>query len=310
MPTNGETLKLGRGKTLNVSNLGKKFFPSGETKGDLLEYYTAMAKYVLPTLKDRPLVLKRFPNGINGMSFYQQKAPDDVPDGVRVEEIKNDAGEKQDRVIGGDLLTLLWTIQLGAISTDPWHARVQSCDTPDYTILDLDPGPRTPFKRVVEVAHLVREQLATLGLFGAPKTSGSSGIHIYVPLPAKTSTQTALILAQLVATNIAESNPKVATVLRSVKSRPAGAVYVDYLQNIKGKTVAAAYAVRAKPGALVSTPLAWDEVTAGLDPREFTLHTVPERVKQLGDIWAAQMKRKNKLSRELLAARKGASTRR
>src|SRR3569832_483667 len=138
-----------------------------------------MAPYVLPTIEDRPLVLKRLPNGITGPSFYQQKAPEDAPDGVRVATITNDAGERQERVIGGDLLTLLWTIQLGAVSTDPWHARLQSCDTPDYTILDLDPGPRAPFKRVVEVALAVRSVLEDLKHTTTTKTSGSTGMHIY-----------------------------------------------------------------------------------------------------------------------------------
>ncbi len=300
----GGTVELGGGKRLAVTNLGKKFFPDGQTKGDLLRYYARMSSYVLPAIADRPLVLKRFPGGITGPSFYQQNASDDVPESVRVARIKNDAGEQQDRIIGGDLLTLLWTIQLGAVSTDPWHARLQSCDNPDYTILDLDPGPRAQFRRVIEVAQLVREVLDDLGLRGAPKTSGSRGIHIYVPLPPKASNETALLMAQLVATRVAEEHPKLATIERSVKARPPAAVYVDYLQNIKGKTVAGAYAARAKPGATVSTPLAWDEVDNDLDPRDFTIESIPARVAQLGDIWAPALAKRNSVS-ALTTLRKG-----
>ncbi|MEP6691459.1 MAG: DNA ligase D, partial [Gemmatimonadaceae bacterium] len=186
-PKGSGTITFVDGGTLAVSSLGKTFFPEGHTKGDLMRHYARLAPYMLPVVADRPLVLKRYPNGINGQSFYQQNAPDDVPDGVRVERIKNDAGEQQRRVVGGDLLTMLWTIQLGAVSIDPWHARVQSCDTPDYTVLDLDPGPRAPFTRVVEVALIVRDVLDDLDLHGVPKTSGSRGMHIYVPLPPKTS---------------------------------------------------------------------------------------------------------------------------
>ena len=289
----GTPVTVARGQTLTVSNLGKVFFPTGETKGDILRYYATMAKYVVPVMRDRPLVLKRFPNGITSKSFYQQNAPDDVPSGVRVELIPGDDGEEHRRVVGGDLLTLLWTIQLGAIAIDPWNARIQSLDTPDYAVLDLDPGPDVPFGQVVDVALLIREALDAEGLHSVPKTSGSRGIHVYVPLPIRTASEAALQLAKRVATRVADSHPEVATVKRALKARPAGTVYVDYVQNMKGKTVAGAYAVRARPGAMVSTPLQWAEVTSKLDPRAFTIHTIPGRVARLGDLWAKSMKLKN-----------------
>jgi bifunctional non-homologous end joining protein LigD len=282
---------------LELSNLGKVFFPEdGITKGDLMRYYARMSSFVLPVVADRPLVLKRYPNGIHGKAFYQQRAPDDVPEGVRVETVRNDEGEEQARVIGGDLVTLLWTVQLGAISVDPWLSRIQTCDDADVAILDLDPGPDATFRRVLDVARWTKEELDDLGLRAAVKTSGATGLHVALPLPPKTSYETAQTLAQLVAAHVAERHPDEATLERSVKARPADSVYVDYLQNIRGKTVAGAYAVRARPGAPVSTPLDWSELTDDLDPGAFTMETVSARVAKVGDLWAKAMKARNTLA--------------
>jgi bifunctional non-homologous end joining protein LigD len=288
------TVRIDRRTTLGVSSLEKIFFPEdGYTKGDVMRYYTRVAPFILPAMADRPLVLKRFPDGIHGKSFYQQNAPEQVPGGVRVETITNEEGTEQERIVGGNLATLLYTIQLGSISVDPWHSRVQSLDYADYTILDLDPGPRALFERVVEVALWVKEELDALELRSVAKTSGASGVHVAVPLPPRTSNETALLLAQLVATRVAKAHPRQATVERSVKARPPGAIYVDYLQNIRSKTVAGVYGTRAKPGATVSTPLEWAEMTPDLDPREHTIVTVPGRVAKKGDIWGRVMKRGN-----------------
>lgn len=288
-------LDIERGVSLDVSNLNKVFFPKKKlTKGDLLHYYATIAPLVLPVMTDRPLVLKRFPNGVGGPSFFQQNAGE-TPEAVRTEVIHTQGGTTNVRIVGGDLSTLLYTIQLGAISVDPWHSRVQSLDHADYTIIDLDPGPRAPFSRVVEVARWAKEVMDDLGLYGALKTSGSSGLHIYIPLPADTPNEAATLVAQIVATRVAEAHPKVATIERFVKARGAAQVYVDYLQNIIGKTVAGAYAARANPDAMVSTPLEWDELTDDLDPREFTIETAPDRFARVGDIWNPQMKKKNSL---------------
>lgn len=281
---------------LSVSNLGKIYFPRERvSKGDLMRYYASVADFILPTVADRPLVLKRFPGGIEGQSFYQQNAGDNVPDGVRVETIVSDSGIKQRRIVGGDLLTLLYTIQLGAISVDPWHSRIGSLDFADYTIVDLDPGPRANFARVIQVAHWCKDVIEMYKLNAAIKTSGSTGLHIYIPLPAKTPTEAATLVAQVIANRVAELHPREATVERSVKARGGATVYVDYLQNIKGKTIAGAYCVRAKQGATVSTPLLWDELDDDLDPREFTIESVPDRLRKIGDVWSPAMKRKNSL---------------
>ena len=297
------TVELGGGASLAVSSLGKVFFPRDRfTKGDLMRYYARVEDAILPVMRDRPLVLKRYPNGIDGQSFYQQKAPDRVPAGVRAETIRNEQGEQQRRLIGGDLLTLLYTIQLGAISVDPWHSRVPRLDQADFTILDLDPGSKASFSTVVEVAKLVQQELDALELTALPKTSGASGMHIVVPLEPGLSDETAVLAAQLIATRVAARAPRIATIERAVRARPTGTVYVDYLQNIRAKTVAAAYAVRARPGATVSTPLEWSEIDKGLDPREFTIESVPGRLRRHGDIWARVMNKGNSM-RPLLEGR-------
>lgn len=290
------SVDFGRGRTLRVSNLGKVFFPKEKfTKGDVMRYYTRISDFILPTILDRPLVLRRFPNGIGGEAFYQQKASETTPAEVRVEVIANDEGEEQPRMIGGDLLTLLYTIQLGAISVDSWHSRVQTCEYADYSIIDLDPGPRANFERVKQVAQWAKSVIDGFGLNAAIKTSGSTGLHIYLPLPPKTPNEAATLVAQMIATKVAEAHPKEATIERFVKARGAATVYVDYLQNIRGKTVAGPYCVRARPGAPVSTPLEWTELTEGLEPRNFTIANAPDRFEKIGDIWGAAMKKKNSL---------------
>jgi bifunctional non-homologous end joining protein LigD len=290
------TLDFGGGGTLKVSHLDKVFFPREKyTKGDVMRYYARIADFILPTIQDRPLVLKRFPNGINGESFYQHNASETTPPQVRVEVIETGEGEKQHRIIGGDLLTLLYTIQLGAISVDPWHSRVQSLEYPDYTIVDLDPGSRANFARVVQIARWAKEVIDGFGLHAAIKTSGSTGLHIYLPLPPKTPNEAATLVAQMIATKVAAAHPKEATIERFVKARGAATVYVDYLQNIQGKTVAGPYCVRAKPGATVSTPLKWTELTDDLNPRDFHLGNAAERFEKIGDIWNEAMRRKNSL---------------
>src|SRR5688500_2089543 len=290
------SVDFGDGRSLKVTNLGKIFFPKEKiSKGDVMRYYARIADFILPAIKDRPLVLRRFPNGIESEAFYQQNAADTTPKEVRVEVIANDEGEKQARFVGGDLLTLLYTIQLGAISVDPWHSRIQTCDYADYTIIDLDPGPRANFERVKQVARWAKEVIDGFGLNAALKTSGSSGLHIYLPLPPKTPNDAATLVAQMIATKVAEAHPKESTIERFVKARGGATVYVDYLQNIKGKTVAGPYCVRAKAGATVSTPIEWDELTEDLEPHNFNIANAPDRFAKVGDIWGEAMKKKNSL---------------
>ena len=282
-------LVFGEGETLAVTSLDKEFFPAdGYTKGDLMRYYVRVAPVLLAAIDGRPLTLKRYPNGIEGGSFYQHSAGDNLPEVVRVEQVMTEEG-KQLRFVGGDLATLLYTVQLGTVAVNAWHSRVGSLDAPDYAILDLDPGDDVPFGRVIEVAGLVKEELDRLGLRGVAKTSGSTGLHVLVPLPRRATYETAAEIAEEVATRIAVAHPAIATVERGIDRRPPGSVYVDHLQNARGKTLAAVLSVRARPGATVSTPVAWPQVTRALDPQKLTIATVPRRLARLRDTWEGGM---------------------
>jgi bifunctional non-homologous end joining protein LigD len=190
------------------------------------------------------------------------------------------------RFVGGSLMTLLYMTQLAAISQDPWFSRVQSPLDADYVALDLDPDDHTPFSRVLDVARWVRDELVSLKVTAVAKTSGSSGLHIYLPLPPETSYESGQLFCQIIATVVAAKHPKAATVERKVKARPRGTVYIDFLQNILGKTLATAYSARASDFAGVSTPLTWNEVDQGVDPRDFTIVSAPARFGDVGDLWA------------------------
>ncbi len=280
------------GDAVRVTNLAKVFWPDLKiTKGDLLRYYVRVSPLILPVLADRPLVMKRFPNGVSKPSFYQQRHPEAVPPGVRREVLPAhidppDEEGPRDRLIGGSLTTLLYMTQLASISQDPWFSRVPDPLHPDCVAIDLDPGEGAEFDRVLDVARWVKAEMDRLGVPGAPKTSGSRGLHIYIPLPPKTTYESGQLLCHLIATIVSSKHPKVATIERMVKKRPRGTVYIDYLQNILGKTLAAAYSVRATDWAGVSTPLTWKEVDRGVDPRDFTIRTALERFRKTGDLWA------------------------
>ncbi|HEY3044384.1 MAG TPA: DNA ligase D [Vicinamibacterales bacterium] len=275
-------LALPGGNSLKVTNLHKIFWPKLKlTKGDLFRYYVEVAPCILPAVADRPLVMKRYPNGVAAPPFYQHRA-EDVPKGVRVETVE--VVEKRKQIIGGTLTTLLYMTQLAAISQDPWFSRVQSVHFADYAALDLDPSAGVKFDRVLEVARAIRDELDRLGAVGVPKTSGADGLHIYIPLPPRTPYDAGLLYCQIIATVVSQKHPKIATVERSVRAR-GPRVYVDYLQNILGKTLATAYSARASEYAGVSTPLTWKEVDSGIRREDFTIKTMPARLKQVGDLW-------------------------
>ena len=286
------TIELPDGGRLGVTNLWKVFWPEPKfTKGDLLRYYARVAPLILPAVADRPLVMKRFPNGIDKPAFYQQRSRiEQPPAGVRIETLADDIEPISEpdarRFVGGNLITLLYMTQIAAISQDPWFSRVQSPLDADYVALDLDPGDGTPFSRVVDVARWIRDELRSLRVPGVPKTSGSRGLHIYIPLPPATSYESGALFCQIIATLIAARHPKAATVERMVRARPRGTVYVDYLQNILGKTLATAYSARASRFAGVSTPLRWEELDEPFDPHDFTIATAPQRFASMPDLWA------------------------
>jgi len=291
-------IELPGGERLNVTNLAKPFWPKLKlTKGDLIRYYATVAPMLLPAVADRPLVMKRFPNGVDGPAFYQQRHREEKPpSGVRIETLDpeyepiSEPGAR--RLIGGSLITLLYMTQIAAISQDPWFSRVQSPLEADYVALDLDPDDDATFAQVLDVARWIRDELHSLKVPAVPKTSGSSGLHIYIPLPPGTSYESGMLFCQIVATVVASRHPKTATVERTVKARKRGTVYVDYLQNILGKTLATAYSARASSFAGVSTPLDWKELDEAIDPRDYTIETAPERFAKVGDLWARLRKSK------------------
>ena len=283
------TLTLPDGEQLAVTNLSKVFWPKEKlTKGDLFRFYAKVAPAILPVLADRPLVMKRFPNGVAAPPFYQHRAPD-VPPGVRSEIVSVVAQRPQ--IVGGSLKTLMYTTQLAAISQDPWFSRVAHPEFADWTALDLDPADGVPFARVLDTARWIRDELGALGAFGAPKTSGADGLHVYIPLPPGTPYEAGLLYCQIIATLVAHKHPKMATTERAVRAR-GSRVYIDCLQNILGKTLASAYSARASDYAGVSTPVTWSEIDQGFDRREFTIRTVPSRLAEVGDLWAALRKSK------------------
>ena len=291
-------LTLPDGDTLEVTNLHKIFWPAiKKTKGDLIRHYVRVAPYILPVVDNRPLVMKRLPNGVDGPSFYQHRAPEPVPPGIRIETLPDD--DVPARLIGGSLKTLLYMAQLASISMDPWFSTMDDLHCADQVAIDLDPQPGATFDHILDVAHWVEDELDRVKVTGFPKTSGSEGLHIYIPLPRGTPYEAGMLFCQIIATMIAAKHPKVATVERMVKKRKNGTVYVDYLQNLEGKTLACAYSARGSAFAGVSTPLTWKEVHDRPHPQDFTIDTIAGRIEKAGDLWAKMRRHKGT---DLLAA--------
>jgi bifunctional non-homologous end joining protein LigD len=277
------------GDTLKVTNLHKVFWPKQKlTKGDLLRYYARVAPFILPAVADRPLVMKRFPDGVAAPPFYQHRAPE-VPPGVRTEVVG--VLEERPQIIGGSLKALLYMTQIASISQDPWFSRVAHPEFADYAAFDLDPSEGVPFAQVLDVARWIRDELDALGAIGVAKTSGSDGLHVYVPLPPGTPYEAGMLYCQIVAAMVERKHGKVATTERSVKAR-GKRVYIDCLQNILGKTLATAYSARASDYAGVSTPVTWQEIADGFDRMDFTITTAPARFEKVGDLWAKLRKSK------------------
>jgi len=287
-------LEFGRRKTLHVSSLDKVFFPNaGVTKGDVMRYYAEASPLLLPIIKDRPLILKRYPEGIEGPFFFQQNAGKSTPRDVRTAMITSASGDRAERLIGGDLVTLLYTVQIGTIAVHTWQARVKTRQYADTTTIDLDPGDDVPFRDVVALAKQIKVELDKSHLNAAIKTSGSSGLHIALPLPPKTVFEEAALVAERIAERVVEAHPDRATVERSIKARPPHTTYVDAQQNAEGKSVVAAYSLRERPRVTVSAPLDWRELRGTLKLEAFTIETMPSRIRKVGDLWGAAMKRRN-----------------
>lgn len=289
-PSRPADKKPGASSPLQLTHPDKLFFPKhGYTKGDIVAYYRSVADYILPYLKDRPHSLLRQPNGIKGESFFQ-KNNEHLPDWVPSADIYSDSnGKNLHWIVGGSLTTLLYMVQLGCVEINPWSSRVGHLNNPDWLVIDLDPEG-IGFKHVVEVALTVKAVCNGWAIDCYAKTSGKTGIHIYVPLGAKYDYGQAKNLAHLIAIEVNNRQPQI-TSLERLPEKRQGKIYLDFLQNREGQTLAAPYSLRPTPDATVSTPLHWDEVTSALDPRGFTIKNILHRLKREGDLWAPVMKK-------------------
>jgi bifunctional non-homologous end joining protein LigD len=281
------------------ANLEKVFFPAdGITKGDLIAYYRAVAPWLLRYLRDRPVVLVRYPDGIEGKSFFQQNAPGYARGRVRTERLWNESAKKEiEHFVCEDEAGLLYLVNLGTIPLHIWASRLASIDAPDFCVLDLDPKG-APFGHVVEIARALKALCDEIGLPAFVKTSGSTGLHVMIPLGAQCGYVEARGLAELLARVVERELPAIATTERVIAAR-GGRVYLDHVQNGHGRLIAAPLCVRPLPGAPVSTPLAWDEVDARLEPRKFTIREVPDRLRDQGDPLAPVLERKPDLAAAL-----------
>ncbi len=277
-------IKIG-GKKLKLTNLKKVYFPDeGYTKGDVIEYYRKVSQYILPYLKGRPESLNRHPNGIDGESFYQKDVKDQPPDWVEVAKIYSEHNEKEiNYLVCNDEATLVYLANLGCIEINPWFSRVENLDNPDYLVIDLDPEDIS-FEKVVEAALAVKEVLDAAGAKSYCKTSGATGLHIYVPLGAKYTYDVTREFTYIIAQFAYKKVPGFTSLQRSPSKRQKK-VYLDYLQNRPGQTLAAPYSIRPRKGATVSTPLKWEEVKIGLSPDQFTIKNTLERLAKMGDIF-------------------------
>jgi bifunctional non-homologous end joining protein LigD len=279
------TLRFGD-RELLLTNLLKKFWPSlGITKGDLLRYYLSVSKVLLPHLADRAMVMKRYPNGIDGEFFFMKRAPSPRPDWIDVCAIKHSSGNVIDFPIVGDVPSLLWVINLGCIDLNQWYARCDDVDRPDYLHFDLDPVGETDFKNVIEGALFIKECLDAIGIRAYAKTSGSRGIHIYVPIVRGPLQHNVWSFAKQFSRTAAAQRPKLLTAEYKKRRRPVGRVLVDYNQNAWGRTLASVYSVRPTAVASVSTPVSWQELEQGLRTEDFRIDNVSSRISKLGDLF-------------------------
>jgi bifunctional non-homologous end joining protein LigD len=274
------------GGPVKLTNLQKVFWPGlGLTKRDLLQYYLDVSPWLLPHLKDRAMVMKRYPNGIDGEFFFMKRAPNPRPRSIPICSIEHGSGNVIGFPVIQHLASLLWVVNLGCIDLNPWYARCDDVYRPDYLHFDLDPVEGTGFDRVLQTALLVRDALATLKIKSYAKTTGSRGIHVYVPIVRGPTQKEVWTFAKAFSRELAARNPKVVTAEYRVAKRPAGHVLVDYNQNAWNRTLASVYSVRPKPAATVSTPVTWQEVERGILMKDFTMQNVPRRLKKIGDLW-------------------------
>jgi bifunctional non-homologous end joining protein LigD len=286
-------IKTGR-EEVAVTSLDRIYWPDEKlTKFDLLSFYLKVADYIMPFVQDRPAILQRYPRGIKAPMFFQQDL-DSAPAFIKTARLTNQEGRQLDYGVYTTVASLLHFVTLGTIEQHPWHSTIKRLDKPDWIAIDLDPK-RAPWENVLQVALVVKQVADEIGLSAFPKTSGSSGIHIYVPLKPTNEYDKVAEFARLLASEVAQRAPKIATVERTIAKRKSTQVYVDWMQNARGKSLAAVFTARAKPGATVSMPLEWKQIEKGVKIRDFTITNVPELLKKKGDPWAEFFKARQTL---------------
>jgi bifunctional non-homologous end joining protein LigD len=296
IPRDVDDLEVAVGeRRVRLTNLRKLFWPAlGITKGDLIRYYVDVAPALLPHVEDRAMVMRRYPNGASGESFFMKRAPTPRPDWIALCPIEHGSGNVIEFPMVQDLASLLWLVNLGCIDLNQWYARCDDVDRPDYLHFDLDPGPGAAFERVIETALVLRAILDDLGMPSYAKTTGSKGMHIYVPIVRGPTQKQVWSIARTISLELAARHADLMTAEYRIAKRPRGRVLVDYNQNAWGRTLASVYSVRPSPRAAVSTPVTWTEVERGIAIDDFRLDNVPARVRRRGDLWAPLLATKDR----------------
>ena len=296
IPTSGNHTLLVEGKEVRLTNLDKLFWHDEKiTKGGLIQYYADVAPYLLPHIRDRAMVMKRYPHGASGEFFFMKRAPEPRPAWIRTCRIDHDSGNVIDFPVIDDLPSLLWVINLGCIDLNQWYATCDDVDRPDYVHFDLDPGPGATWQNVIACGLLVRDALDTLEMPSLVKTTGSRGLHVYVPIVRGPLQKDAWTFAKALAVELAARNPALMTSEYRVSKRPKGRVLVDYNQNAWGRTLASIYSVRPRPLAPVSTPVSWKEVEKGVAIEDFRIDNVLTRLARVGDLWKPLLQKRGRV---------------
>lgn len=288
------------GKTkVKTTHLSKIFWPEeGITKGDVIDYYQSISKFILPYLKDRPQSLKRNPNGIKDTGFFHKDAGGEAPVWVKSKSIFSESANKNiDYILCNNAATLMYLNNLGCIEINPWHSTVKSPDKPDYFVIDIDPSEKNTFEQVIEVTNVFHDIFKKAGANSYCKTSGATGMHIYVPTQKKYTYDQLKDFSQLVCLLVQDQLPKFTSLERNLKKRGNKMIYLDHLQNRRGQTISSVYSLRPKEGATVSMPLKWSEVKPGLTPQDFTIHNSAKRIEKSGDFFSGILGKGIDLSR-------------
>ena len=302
IPRDHDTVEVRFGKKIvRLTNLRKVFWPdAGLTKADLIQFYLDISHVLLPHLADRAMVMKRYPNGISGDFFFMKRAPAPRPEWIETCSIEHASGNVIDFPVIKDICSLLWVINLGCIDLNPWYARCDDVDRPDYLHFDLDPVKGATWKQMVETASIVHHALDELKLPSFIKTTGSRGFHVYVPIVRGPTQKEVWTVAKSLAISLASLYPDLITAEYRIAKRPHKRVLVDYNQNAWGRTLASVYSIRPHPRATVSTPISWKELQQGVRIEDFRLDNVPQRINKVGDLWAPLLADKGRAKLESL----------